>query len=331
MTSGKKSLSVSTRGEFFSPIPCHLQTPMNKKIPIHVVAERGLIYDIEDVRRLREEFHICGTLIGILPQVPQQNVFQGLPLELMPEEIRFLVEERDAGYLVDDGKVHDLASFSFDDEDQKALTIYRKDKQEAQVLKHRQLSLLRRQQAEDKKKVKAPAKENSDSQTGTPAASSASNPISSESGTFYDIDTYSTETPVNLPSYDLFEAQYKTDKHIMLASSTKTPVNATVSLPFVKLPKQTAYDMYLHLHAKQYFLSPGFRFGGQFLAYPGDPLRYHSHHIVIGYGWEEEFNVLDVVGGGRLGTAVKKCWYVGAKEDETDEYHGFSVEWSGFG
>lgn len=292
------------------------------KIPIHVSGERGLIFDIRDVKRLREEFHVCGTLIGILPQIPQQNVFQGLPLELMPEEIRFLVEECDAAYLVDDGPVHELAALSFLDDDRKALQEHRKKIADAQIEKHQQLVEIKRQQAIEKKGNKNAGKD------GGKDSGKAISTLSAESGTFYSIDTYTTETPVNLPSYDLYEARYHTDAPVKLTSANNA---VRKPLPPVRLPKQTAYDMYMHLQREQYFLSPGLRFGGQFLAYPGDPLRYHSHHIAIGYGWNEKFNVLDVVGGGRLGTAVKKCWYVGAKDYATGEYHGFSVEWSGFG
>ena len=32
------------------------------------------------------------------------------------------------------------------------------------------------------------------------------------------------------------------------------------------------------LHEQGYFLSTGLRFGGDFVVYPGDPLRYHSHY-----------------------------------------------------
>jgi hypothetical protein len=37
------------------------------------------------------QHHICGVLSGTLPQVTQQNVFLGLPLVLMPEEVVLLV------------------------------------------------------------------------------------------------------------------------------------------------------------------------------------------------------------------------------------------------
>lgn len=45
-----------------------------------------------DIRRLRSEYHICGVLAGTLPHLAQQNVFLGVPLLLMPEEVVFLVE-----------------------------------------------------------------------------------------------------------------------------------------------------------------------------------------------------------------------------------------------
>ena len=44
-----------------------------------------------DVKRLRVDHHICGALVGTLPQVAQQNVFLGLPLQLLPEEAAVLV------------------------------------------------------------------------------------------------------------------------------------------------------------------------------------------------------------------------------------------------
>ena len=88
------------------------------------------------------------------------------------------------------------------------------------------------------------------------------------------------------------------------------------------------------------------------MAYPGDPLRYHSHFLANGLQWDEGFDLLDLVGGGRLGTGVKKSFVLGGleavgdvekvddggegKEDEGDGGDGgerkvraFSIEWAG--
>ena len=75
----------------------------------------------------------------------------------------------------------------------------------------------------------------------------------------------------------------------------------------------SSYPIYRHLHSQSYFLSPGLRFGCQYLAYPGDPLRFHSHFLVVGRGWDEEVDLLTLVGGGRLGTGVKKGFLFGGK------------------
>lgn len=46
-----------------------------------------------DVRQLREQHRICGLLLGTLPQVAQQNIFLGLPMQLLPEEVVLLVSK----------------------------------------------------------------------------------------------------------------------------------------------------------------------------------------------------------------------------------------------
>lgn len=86
------------------------------------------------------------------------------------------------------------------------------------------------------------------------------------------------------------------------------------------------------------------------IAYPGDPLRYHSHLIVRPL--RGPVNLLDVVAGGRLATGVKKVWVIGGllEEDRTNLQEkttgeksidwilesevnpvSFSIEWAGFG
>jgi hypothetical protein len=47
-----------------------------------------------DIAIIRSKYHICGTLTGTLPHLSQQNLFLGVPLVLMPEEVVLLVEKR---------------------------------------------------------------------------------------------------------------------------------------------------------------------------------------------------------------------------------------------
>lgn len=165
----------------------------------------GLVYifDVEQIKVLREKYNVSGILTGILPKFPQQNIFGGLPLQLSPEETKYLLETGD----------------------------------------------------------------------------------------------FHTADPTSV----------------------------------VKMPDEKQYPVFEFLMKKSYFIMPGLRFGCHYMAYPGDIMRYHSHYNVLGYDWDEEFELLTLVNGGRLATAVKKCWLIGAKNPETKETRVFSVEWAGFG
>ncbi|KAJ9623290.1 tRNA-splicing endonuclease subunit [Taxawa tesnikishii (nom. ined.)] len=78
---------------------------VTEPFPIFLTAHRYLLYDVNTVTYVRREHNITGVLIGGLPQAPQQNVFLGMPLELMPEEARLLVE-KEVAYIVDDVAAH---------------------------------------------------------------------------------------------------------------------------------------------------------------------------------------------------------------------------------
>ena len=82
-------------------------------------------------------------------------------------------------------------------------------------------------------------------------------------------------------------------------------------------------------------MMPGLRFGCDYNVYPGDPLRFHSHFLAVGYEWDQEIPLLDLIGGGRLGTAVKKGFLIGGKDtsdtmdEEGDGVRTFCIEWGG--
>lgn len=97
-----------------------------------------------------------------------------------------------------------------------------------------------------------------------------------------------------------------------IPSYTLTPTTSHPPLPLPDpshlptYPPPSPNPLHASLTARGYVLTPGLRFGSQYLAYPGDPLRYHSHFLVVGRGWDEEVELGTLVGLGRLGTGVKK-------------------------
>ena len=63
-------------------------------------------------------------------------------------------------------------------------------------------------------------------------------------------------------------------------------------------------------------------------------MRFHAHFAAVSYDWNEEISMIDLIGGGRLGTRVKKAFLIGGKdegksEEDGDNVRTFSIEWGG--
>ena len=308
--------------------------------PINLVANRYLLYDINVVTYIRREHHICGVLIGSLPQFPQQNIFLGLPLELMPEEARLLVDQGVA-FVVDDVKTHSDRIQDLSQEDRIAFV---------KVLERqgREIARMAEQRA-DQKREKALKKQGKKSDVTTLDGRR---------------DDSTTEPKTEEDCFeDAAESQHLFAESNQSINSKKSPstkntelvaysITPTTSYPPLTMPQKafdsplpiipSSYPLFKHLHSKNYFISPGLRFGCQYLVYPGDPLRFHSHFLAVNAEWEEELDLLDIIGGGRLGTGVKKGFLIGGverkdevndverpKEKGEDNVRTFCIEWGG--
>ena len=292
---------------------------ISEPIPISLISGRYLLFDINVVTYLRRTHHICGTLIGSIPQIPQQNIFLGLPVELMPEEARLLVE-KEVAYIVDDFAWHKERFNTFKGAER---TEYL-ESLKSQGFKARRSA----EAASQNKKKNALAKQ----------ALRKSKEESSE-GVVRD--------PTNLD--DASESLFDFERPISPAPSTASTSN---NKPYAVTPTTTyspsslpqnptqqpdppvpsSYPLFAHLHSKNYFIMPGLRFGCDYNVYPGDPLRFHSHFAAVSYDWDEEIPMIDLIGGGRLGTRVKKGFLIGGKHsraEDSDSVRTFSIEWGG--
>jgi tRNA-splicing endonuclease subunit Sen34 len=293
---------------------------ISEPIPISLVSGRYLLFDINVVTYLRRTHHICGTLIGSIPQIPQQNIFLGLPVELMPEEAKLLVE-KEVAYIVDDFAWHKQKFNTFEGADRAEYL----DSLRSEGLKARKAA----ETASRNKKENALAK----------LAVRRSREESSEGAVMND-PTGGDDSEL-LFNYDrpASPASSATSTSNTPYAITPTTTYSPSSLPQNPLqqpdpPVPSSYHLFAHLHSKDYFLMPGLRFGCDYNVYPGDPLRFHSHFAAVSYDWDEEIPMIDLIGGGRLGTRVKKAFLIGGKDLESKAEDGdgvrtFSIEWGG--
>ena len=278
-------------------------------IPIFQVSqkvERYFLYDINTVTWLRQKHNILGVLIGTLPQIPQQNVFLGLPLELQPEEARILVEDG-LGYIVNDLDWHtkELRSKSTTQVEAIKADLHKDGLEVA-----RELEKSRQNQARLARRVVR-----SNSRSSSSSDSNISHNVRGRDDTSE--ETLFENSSPQVTTSTTFAPSNSDPKAWTITPATSYPLLATPPRPkSPSLPKVNpcSYALFKHLHHEGYFITPGIRFGCQFSVYPGDPLRFHSHFLAMSADWDEEFGLLDLVGGGRLGTGVKKGWLIGGVE-----------------
>ena len=324
--------------------------------PIFKLAHRYLLYDANTVSYIRKEYNICGVLIGGLPQAPQQNVFLGLPLELMPEEARLLVQ-KGVAYVHDDVKSHKRAFLAtgLSSDERKAYQA---------ALRKQGLSAAREasKRTDDRKKealkqrlgtenwndvpenMLKPAPERTRKDIGPNGDVQSRLSDENENEMLFASPMNSFPPPPGRSRGSSVASSAGPEPYAITPTTSCPPLQTSPRSPDEHTPLSEtlqSYPLFKHLHKEGYFMAPGLRFGCQYVAYPGDPLRFHSHFLCNGMDWDQEFDLLDLVGGGRLGTGVKKGFLIGGRKEikegvsnsSGDKADGgvraFCIEWGG--
>ncbi|BGP13870.1 hypothetical protein JCM10213_002508 [Rhodosporidiobolus nylandii] len=335
---------------------------MDEPVKLLVANQKAYLWDLSDIQKLRVEHHICGVLSGTLPQVTQQNVFLGLPLVLLPEEVVLLVRNKLA-VLVDDPAAHLPPSLAQSAQYASSRTSAISAQQEAQrqndAERKREFEAKNREKIEKKRAEKERKRLEREEQlrkdgievfvpdvpegkdtTGAPAAAAASS---------------SSPLPVAGPSPSTGHPAPDTHYTILIEPTSASfawydPSSSAVTYPTLEeakaagvwnypaSPVQEARCMVFEdLWRRGFYMGGGLRFGGDFLVYPGDPLRYHSHFTLTVLSTPQTTIMpLDLVAYGRLATAVKKAhllasWNAQGGNDGEGEAEYASLEWAAFG
>lgn len=337
---------------------------VKEPFPISRIADRYLLFDVDIISHCRRNHNVCGMLVGTIPNLSQQNVFLGIPVELMPEEARVLVEIG-AAYIVDDEEVH-RKNFGEISRAERLEWMQEMDRRGLEIT--RQTEETKKQKQDKVLKEKGIKREESVAEsTSTDVASfvETSSTTGSDLGfimkgaSFSDswIDVPTPENSQTSTDTSLFESTpppptssrpSTTQKHFVTPTTSYPPLPSPPANPSTLLPTvPNSYPLFRYLHSLGYYHMPGLRFGCHYNSYPGDPLRFHSHFAATGMGWDEEFELLDVVGGGRLATGTKKAYMIGGEDEDISrlkrdgksndregngdkrDVRAFSIEWAG--
>ncbi|KAI0831771.1 tRNA-intron endonuclease catalytic domain-like protein [Trametes gibbosa] len=308
------------------------------KIQLRVSNYKAYVWDVEDIATLRAKHHVCGVLTGTLPHLSQQNVFLGVPLVLLPEEVVLLLEKQLA-VLIDDSNAHRPPSaealYRWNAEreasasQQIAAAEAERASEKAAKLSTSDEAIRKRKEREAKRAAVARAKAIAEGLTVDEIPEIAVVPATdarSSTPSKLVAPTFNVTIPASSSELEWYAPEGRT--HPTLDSARAAGVWTYPTTPFERAKCRVFRDLW----EKGNFMGGGIKFGGDFLVYPGDPLRYHSHFVAtVIESPTAPLMPMEVVAHGRLGTATKKSHLFCEWDEKTQEVTYFSVEWAGFG
>ncbi|XP_075885270.1 tRNA-splicing endonuclease subunit Sen34 isoform X2 [Nelusetta ayraudi] len=275
-------------------------------VGVSVCDSAPLLWRVEDLRSVRRR-GLVGALLGSLPRSPRQNCRMGRPLLLLPEEERLLGESRTAAAALpaprQDGAQLELRVRRHEEEQQRSF-----EEQSVLALEDRKSSLLCAMTSPD---------------TGSPPEAGAMD--ESLQRRLEDLDR-SFVFPRSALGVQLSTARaglsYCPEARAFLQA--EWPIRGGQN----GLSRDTKYQVFRDLRGRGFCLTSAGKFGGDFLVYPGDPLRFHAHFIAVCLAADEAVGLLDVLAVARLGSNVKKTVLLcSPAEDGAVTYT--SLQWSG--
>ena len=251
-------------------------------VTIHILLNKAadeivsqLVFDVEDIKKLRK-LGICGILMGTLPPASQQNVFLSVPLRLMMEETLWLYEKGYAKLVLLNSPIDANLASKVHENSVKLSNISVEANQKSFESQRQYKTEQHRRKLEALGLLTA---ENNDKT----AKDIQNNQKLIESSLFVEIPNSS---------------------RILSLLDKSTDEKDVISKLYSNCGQN--YHIFRDLKNQNYVLAPGARFGGRFIAYPGDPLRFHSHLTVqnaIDY-YNDPIDLLSLIGGSRLGLSL---------------------------
>ncbi|KAN0076894.1 hypothetical protein V8E55_010749 [Tylopilus felleus] len=319
----------------------------NKPIPLRVSNRKACVWDVDDIATLRSHHHICGVLTGTLPHLSQQNVFLGVPLLLMPEEVVLLVDKGLVVLVDDQNAHHDPSTPELEKWDSERLRGVEEQVSLAEQHEAREAlnpdramsekAILKRKEREERKARGKLGSFEPDQNIATPFApesipgtveSSRTTPSHTSDATVARNST--TPYTVHVPGASSPFEWYSPSAH---SFTTLAAARNAGIWDYPATPAQRARcAVFRDLWEQGYFMGGGIKFGGEYLVYPGDPLRYHSHFVAsVIESPAAPLRPMEIVARGRLGTGTKKAHLLCEWDEDKQAVTYYSIEWAGFG
>ncbi|KAK2895049.1 hypothetical protein QQF64_011812 [Cirrhinus molitorella] len=278
MNMSQQSSSLDVKEDMDTKSESEHQASKDDLIDISFCESTPLLWKVSDMKRCRS-VGVIGALVGSLARQPRQNVRLGRPLELLQEEALLLGDTNTAAASLQpqdcgDEEVHSEAVRQYE------AGLESSYKEQCTLALEDKKTVMRRIMNE---------KENGTDDSGN-AIRDRLNALDQ-----------SFRFPRSAMAIQLCTAR---------AGFSHCPEERSFHSTDWPMPRDerldTRFCVYRDLRNKGFYLTSAGKFGGDFLVYPGDPLRFHSHFIALCISMDEELPLSDILAIARLGSNVKK-------------------------
>jgi tRNA-splicing endonuclease subunit Sen34 len=290
-----------------------------------------LVFDPNCICELQEKERVCGHLVGSLANNSRQNQYYGSPLLLTIEEAKLLIEQANEINLYQDtdqlfARTPDT-KIAYDNYLETFFTDQNKKYKDKRLI---ELAPLKSKIIEGKRKSLQNKIKNLDSQS---QSTETINKLNEELKALDENDTILEKEIKNISKADML-----TEIFLLTPSFFKTtgykPKLKNEQFFTVTSHLNYKYVIFKALWSKGWYLTPGAKFGGDYLVYDGHPSTYHSKYILLCMTETELRNVKlrQIIHFGRMSTGVKKTFLLACVDEnsstKTDEIIFICIDWS---
>lgn len=265
-------------------------------IAAYRIGKDAYVWDSKDAMTLRMKYRIVGAAAGTLPKAIGDSDSQLLPIKLLPEEVRLGLER---SFIV----LHESGMDSYRAPDEAARQNY-----------------MRRRP----------------SQAGAGAPASAEPPLDLEKPP----PPERREEWLRLRREQRDLAKRAAEPYFLAVAESQAEPAERLFQPHREISavewwypatdrQRLEYAVFRFIWERGYTLTPGSKFGGQYLAYEADPMSVHAAFAITAIEWDKTFAPLDIVATGRVGVTVKKSPVLFSRSPRTGLMCAFTVAWEG--
>lgn len=305
---------------------------------LYLQKDKILVWNAEDIDKIRCQHRIVGTQVGCFPRCPYQSVLLGMPVQLAMEEAYLLIS-RGLAVLFKNTNLENPPS----DAERLHVDEYSDHVYEQQV----ELAMAQRRAEITQYAENIVAGRTKKTTTGQHASKKGKRKRKKEGSSEASEEAPGSSTDCAEAQEPDVEAQKATIIADVMKKCVSTPSrDVTLTPVLLECPRTKVCDLvpaelnyptsdahrvrwrvFQDLWEKGHYMTVGSKFGGDFLIYSGDPLLFHAYAVVVCLEKDTSVAGRDLIMWGRLGNAVHKTIVLATVRD--DRVHYLSLRWSG--